>query len=82
MFWDKPAPTVVVSTISGQLLRGALVKRQADSIVLRSASVASVERNQQSRFVALDGDVVVPWVNIDFYQTGLDASLLERETLK
>lgn len=77
----QPLPVVVVSTKSGQLLRGVLVSVHRDALIMRAVTIATVERNQQTRYAPLDGDVVVPTDNIDFYQTGLDASILEREVM-
>lgn len=69
---------VIVTTRTGQSIKGALLDNSADGLVLRAASVA-VESAQthQVTWHPLDGDVVVPSLNIDFYQDGLDAAILD-----
>jgi hypothetical protein len=70
-------PTVIVSTKTGSSIKGALVDRKRDALVLRAASVAAVDANGNVEWHALDGDVVIAMENVDFWQEGLDASLLD-----
>lgn len=69
--------TVIITTKTGQSIKGALVRHQRDALFLRFASVANVNPQGQITWMGLDGDTVVPMDNIDFWQDALDASLLD-----
>lgn len=75
----RPAepPVVLVTTKSGQSLKGVLREARSDALVLGLGSVASVaEGATKVEWLALDGDVVIPIDNVDFYQLGLDAATM------
>jgi hypothetical protein len=72
-----PLVAVIVSLKTGQSLKGVLLDRRADAIILRATSVAAVDANTNVEWHSLDGDVVIPMENIDFWQEGLDAAILD-----
>lgn len=73
----RPLQAVIVSAKTGQSIKGVLLDTRPDALVLRAAAVATVEQNGSVAWNALDGDVVIPMENIDFYQSGLDAAILD-----
>lgn len=70
------SPAVVVSLLTGRTIKGAMVEKGKNGIVLRAASVEDRDAAQHVTWAALDGDVVIPWDQVEFYQTGLDAAIL------
>ena len=74
-----PLPVVVVHTKTEQTIKGVL--REVDpegTMVLTSAALLDTDQNANPVWRPMDGDVVVPGSNVDFYQRGLDAELLAR----
>lgn len=71
-----PLMVVLVNLRSGTTLRGALVDERRNALVLRGAAVANVGDDRRISWTGLDGDVVIPMENVDYYQASLDASLL------
>jgi hypothetical protein len=67
---------VAVSTKTGQTIRGMLVDEKRDGLVLRAAALANLDQNQVVKWDPLDGDVVVPMDNVDFWQDALDPKFL------
>lgn len=69
MRWAPKGPlrSVVVTTRSGHTLKGVLVDERRSSLVLRAAALADVQPQGVS-FTPLDGDVVIPMDNVDFWQ--------------
>lgn len=71
---------VVVHTKTEQAIRGILRERDSlGNMVLSSPSLMTTDRNGVPVWQAMDGEVVVPGANVDFYQTALDASFLTPE---
>lgn len=70
------SPTVVVSLLSGRSIKGALVERGDRVIVLRAAMVSDEDAAKHVTWERMDGDVVIPWDQVEFWQEGLDAALL------
>lgn len=70
------SPAVVVSLLSGRTIKGAMVENGKNGIVLRAASVEDRNESRQVTWVALDGDVQIRWDQIEFFQSGLDHSVL------
>lgn len=67
---------VIVSTKSGQSIKGMLIQRALDAIVLRAASLAAVDKDAVT-WHSLEGDVVIPMENVDFWQSALPADVLD-----
>lgn len=67
---------VVVSTRSGQALKGAMVERNRDGVTLRMAYLGGENEQHQEIWQRLDGDVFVPASNVDFIQQWLDVGIL------
>ena len=67
---------VAVSTKTGNTIRGALVDEMRNALVLRSASLANPDQNGNIRWDNLDGDVVIPMENVDFWQDWLEPTIL------
>jgi hypothetical protein len=65
---------VLVSTKTGQSIKGVLREHASNGMVLSNASIASIDANGRVQWNALDGDVVVPMANIDYWQTGLNVA--------
>lgn len=72
----KELTAVIVSTKSGQSIKGLLLEQGSNQIVIRAASVAAVETNGIT-WHSLDGDVVVPMENVDFWQAGVAADVID-----
>jgi hypothetical protein len=68
---------VMVTTRTGTSIKGLLVDRARNGIVLRAASVGSVDHNGVATWERMGGDVVVPIENIDYWQANLPAEVLE-----
>jgi hypothetical protein len=73
-----PLRTVYVQTLQGNTIRGALLHRRADAFVLRGAWLADQDPNGNEKWSSLDGDVVIPVRQIEFYQEGIDPTALQR----
>ena len=69
---------VIVSTKTGQSIKGALVDQRRDALVLRAAAIADFDGpSQDVTWHTLDGDIVIPMENVDFWQDGLPAGMLD-----
>jgi hypothetical protein len=80
MGWlNKGALHVVwVTTKTGNSMKGILVDRTRELMVLRAASMGSeVGATKQEKWTRLTGDVVIPMDNVDFWQEGFNPSILE-----
>jgi hypothetical protein len=75
--WFSPASlhTVIVHTKTDRTIRGLLVEKSRDKLVLRPASIAVEEANGTTSWTKIDGDVVIPLDNVDFWQEGVEAQL-------
>lgn len=75
--FTSPVHTIIVSTKTDQSIRGMLVDRNKQYLTLRPASIASTDEKNPGNVIwtSLDGDVVIPWDNIDFWQEGVEAQL-------
>ena len=69
--------TVSVTLQSGGVIRGVLLRRYADAIVLDKAATAVQDASKQIVYVPMDGEVVIPWANIEYWQQAIDAVWLE-----
>lgn len=77
-FGRGPVHVVWVTTKTGQSIKGVMVDRSKDVIVLRAARLASVQQaTGATTWQAVQADFVIPWDNVDFWQEGLDPSILD-----
>lgn len=67
--------TIIVHTKTDRTLRGLLVDKTRDKLVLRPASLAVEEQNGTTSWAKIDGDVVILLDNVDFWQEGVEAQL-------
>lgn len=67
--------TVVVTTKTGQSIKGVLIDRGRNGIVLRAPLLGATGQNSVVTWEPLGGDVVIPVENIDYYQQGLDLAI-------
>lgn len=76
----RPAPlkTVVVHLKTDQVLKGALVSIDQDMMTLKHASLAVSGPSGSINWQRMDGEVVMALENVDFWQAGLDATILDR----
>lgn len=72
MRFSNPLDTIVVTTKTGQLIKGILVDQSREKIMVRMASVSSVDRNGNTIWTRLNGDVVILSENVDWYQLAVD----------
>lgn len=79
LFFGKgPVHVVWVTTKTGQSVKGVMVDRSRDIVVLRAARLASVDqRTGGTTWAPVQGDFVIPWDNVDFWQEGLDPSIID-----
>lgn len=75
-----PLPVVAVKTRGDVMLTGRLRSRDAQVMVLADAQKLDPPATPGGPAVAIpmDGDVLVPWDNVDYWQEGLPAELLDR----
>lgn len=73
-----PSEAVAVSLKTGSTILGALVGRIDDGLIVRAGTLIGVDRNQNETREPLDGDTIIPYDNIDFWQTGLDPAIVSR----
>jgi hypothetical protein len=77
-FGPGPAHVVWVTTKTGNSIKGVLVDRNRELMVLRAAALGSEDgATKQQMWTRLTGDLVIPMDNIDFWQEGLDPSALD-----
>ena len=76
-YWsnNRALHTIIVHTKTDRTLRGLLVEKTKDKLVLRPASLAIEEQNGATTWTKIDGDVVVMLDNVDFWQEGVEAQL-------
>lgn len=67
--------TIIVHTKTDRTLRGLLVEKTRDKLVLRPASLAVEEQNGTTTWAKIDGEVVIMLDNVDFWQEGVEAQL-------
>jgi hypothetical protein len=67
--------TIIVHTKTDRTLRGLLVEKSRDKLVLRPASLAVEEQNGTTSWTKIDGDVVIMLDNVDFWKEGVEAQL-------
>lgn len=72
-----PIHAVIVTTKTDQTIRGLLVDKTRQYLTLRPASIAGQDPNNPGSMVwtRLDGDIVIPMENVDFWQEGVEAQL-------
>ncbi len=70
------SPTVVVSLLTGRSMKGALVEKGKMGIVLRAVQVEDTDAAHHQIWTRMDGDVFVPWQQVEFWQEGLDPGIL------
>lgn len=73
----NPVRVVWVTTKTGATLKGLMVERTRDVMVLRAAAVGTVDNMQGEVWTKMQGDVVVPMDNVDYWQEGLQPESLE-----
>jgi small nuclear ribonucleoprotein (snRNP)-like protein len=71
-----PLEIVQVTTKNGTVIRGVLREQGANGMILTSAQIQSQDQNGRVMFIKMDGDVVIPTDNVDYYQAALPAALL------
>lgn len=74
----QPLKTAVVHLKTDQVIKGALSEITDRVLVLKHASLATAGPSGSVNWTRMDGDVVVSLANVDFWQDGLDAALLDR----
>jgi len=75
---QQPLDVVWVSLKTGDAVRGILIDRTRDLMVLRSAQLGTERPSDHAQiWTRLQGDVVVPMDNVDYWQRGLPADVLE-----
>jgi hypothetical protein len=74
---SNPMVVALVTTRTGTSIKGLLVDRSRAGVVLRAASVGSLDRNGVTVWERMAGDVVIPIENIDYWQAHLPAEVLE-----
>lgn len=80
LFFGKgPLHVVWVTTKTGQSIKGVVVARDRELLVLRAARLANVDqRTGGTTWASVQGDFVIPMDNVDFYQEGLDPSIIDQ----
>lgn len=68
---------VQVTTRTGQAIKGVLLDQLRDGLILRAASVGVANARGEVIWHPLDGDTVIPNDNVDFWQSGLDATFID-----
>lgn len=71
-----PLQTVVVNLKTGTVIKGVLVERAIDALVLRAASQANEGPNHRITWVSVGGEVVIPMENVDYWQAGAEPAIL------
>lgn len=68
---------VIVHTKTDETLRGLLVDKSREFLVLRPASIAGPDPLNTGNVIwtAVDGDVVIPRENVNYWQEGIEAQL-------
>ena len=75
----EPALETVIVTLKTEVtIKGVLVNRGRDMLVLRAASKATLNQNR-IEWAPMAGDVVVPIESLDYWQTGLEPAVLTEE---
>lgn len=76
-YWQnsRALHTIIVHTKTDRTLRGLLVEKTRDKLVLRPASLAVEEQNGTTTWAKIDGEVVILLDNVDFWQEGVEAQL-------
>lgn len=70
--------TAIVHLKTDQTIKGALASVDERVIVLKHASLAVSGPSGSVQWSRMDGEIVVALENVDFWQTGLDAAMLDR----
>lgn len=70
------SPTVAVSLLSGRTIKGVLVENAKVGLVLRAAMVSDEDAAHHLTWTRMDGDVVIPHDQVEYWQEGLDAAIL------
>jgi len=74
--WKQSLKTAIVHTKTDNTIRGLISEVTKDYIVLRPASIAGTDlATGNITWTKLDGDIVIPLSNVDFYQEGVEASI-------
>jgi hypothetical protein len=75
----RPGPlnVVLVQTKTGGSIKGVLVERNRVALVLRAAAIASVGINDSQIWSKAIGDLVIPMVNVDYWQEALPVTVLD-----
>jgi len=77
-FGTRPVNVVWVSLKTGVTIKGVLVDRSHDALLLKAASIGSLDQQTRTEvWTPMLGDVVIPGDNIDYYQQGLDPHILD-----
>jgi len=73
-----PLPVVALRTITGTTIAGRLRSYDGLVVVLAGAIQLGEPERPGGPTVAtpMDGDTVVPWANVDWWQQGLDPTIL------
>lgn len=77
-----PLRVVWVTTKDDRTIRGVMVERNREYVILRAAQVGNEFRQNEGaprrvEWTKMQGDVVIPVENVAYWQEGLDPSILE-----
>lgn len=68
---------VVVTTQTGGTIKGVLVDRRRDGLILRAASTLGTGPNNEAIWTKAIGEIVIPMANVDYFQQLLPLEVLD-----
>ena len=71
-----PLTAVVVHLKTEQAFKGSLVRVDTSTMTLKHASLATTGPSGSVNWTPMDGEVVLPLDNVDYWQSALDAAIL------
>ncbi len=78
LFGGRPVHAVWVGLKTGSTIKGVLVDRTREMLVIRAGKLGSVNpTNGQESWVPMTGDVCIPMDNVDYWQEGIDPHALD-----
>lgn len=75
---SRKLTTAVVHLKTDQVIKGAVARVGEDAIILKHASLATQGPSGSVTWTGMDGEIVITLDNVDFWQDGLNAALLDR----
>ena len=74
----NPVEAVWVNLKTGDAIKGILVDRQRDFLMLRAARVGTTRTQDGAQiWTKAVGDIVIPMDNIDYYQTAIPLEMID-----